>query len=64
MAELTIEEIKAKILKANGDYHDAIDKLMVSKIIYVDHKVAVASMAEYIFKMMAKVNDFPLAGPV
>jgi len=43
--------------KANDDYHAAIDEILKSDDVIVEHKAIVGSSAEKIFRGMAKIMN-------
>ena len=53
MVELTPAE---KVEKANGDYHEAIDEVMLSEDYTVTQKVAVGRITSGIFDGFVRVN--------
>ena len=55
-----IEKLRKKLKKANDDYHDAVDDVLTSDVLYVEHKVAIASKAKTIFTLMEEILTFPL----
>ena len=55
-----IERLKKKLKKANDDYHEAVDDVLVSGGLYVEHKCQIASKASVIFKLMEEILAFPL----
>ena len=55
-----IEKLKKKLKKANDDYHDAVDEVLVSDKLFVEHKCHIAVKAATIFKLMAEILSFPL----
>ena len=55
-----IERIRKKLKKSNDDYHEAVDEVMVSDSLFVEHKCHIASKASVIFKLMADILVFPL----
>lgn len=55
-----IERLKKKLKKANDDYHEAVDEVLTSDVLYVEHKVAIAVKAFTIFKLMEEILAFPL----
>ncbi len=60
-AEMTeIERLKKKLKKANDDYHDAVDEVLTSDVLFVEHKCHIAVKASTIFKLMEEIFAFPL----
>ncbi len=60
-AEMTeIEKLKNKLKKANDDYHDAVDEVLVSDVLFVEHKCQIALKASTIFRLMEEIFAFPL----
>lgn len=55
-----IEKLKKKLKKANDEYHEAIDDLLTSDALYVEHKAAIAAKAVTIFRLMEEIFVFPL----
>lgn len=55
-----IERLKKKLKKANDDYHEAVDEVLVSDVLYVEHKCSIAVKAFTIFKLMEEISAFPL----
>ena len=55
-----IERLKKKLKKANDDYHDAVDEVLVSDVLFVEHKCQIAVKASIIFKLMEEILSFPL----
>lgn len=55
-----IERLKKKLKKANDDYHEAINDVLTSDVLYVEHKVAIATKAKTIFTLMEEILTFPL----
>lgn len=55
-----IERLKKKLKKANDDYHETVDDVLVSKILPVEHKCEIAIKAFKIFTLMSEILDFPL----
>ena len=54
-----IERLKKKLKKANDDYHEAVDEVLVSTV-FVEHKCHIAVKAATIFKLMEEILAFPL----
>ncbi len=54
-----IERLKHKLKKANDDYHDAVDDILLSNVIGVEHKCHIAAKASTIFKLMEEILAFP-----
>ena len=55
-----IERLKKKLKKANDDYHDAVDDVLSSDALFVEHKCQIALKASTIFKLMEEILAFPL----
>ena len=55
-----IERLQKKLKKANDDYHDAVDEVMTSDVLFVEHKCRIATKASVIFKLMEEIYAFPL----
>ncbi len=55
-----IEKLQNKLKKANDDYHDAVDDVLSSDVLFVEHKTAIAVKASTIFKLMEEIYAFPL----
>ena len=55
-----IERLKKKLKKANDDYHDAVDEVMVSDKLFVEHKCHISVKASTVFKLMEEIFAFPL----
>lgn len=55
-----IERLKKKLEKANDDYHDAVDGVMASEVLFVEHKCKIAVKAKVIFELMSEILAFPL----
>lgn len=56
----TIEKLKKELKKANDAYHKAVDDVLLSDELYVEHKVAIAIKAGIIFRQMEEILAFPL----
>lgn len=56
----TIEKLRKSLKKANDEYHEAVDDVLLSTGLYVEHKAAIASKALTIFKLMEEILVFPL----
>ncbi len=60
-AEMTeIEKLQKNLKKANDDYHEAVDNVLVSGVLLVEHKCQIAVKASTIFKLMEEILAFPL----
>lgn len=55
-----IEKLRKKLKKANDDYHEAIDEVLASGVLYVGHKCDIAAKASIVFKLMSEIQSFPL----
>ena len=55
-----IERLKKKLKKANDDYHDAVDEVLTSDVLFVEHKCKIAALAATIFRLMEEILVFPL----
>lgn len=55
-----IERLQKKLKKANDDYHEAVDEVMTSDVLFVEHKCSIAVKASVIFKLMEDILAFPL----
>jgi hypothetical protein len=55
-----IERLQKKLKKSNDDYHEAVDEVMTSDVLFVEHKCDIAAMAKVIFKLMSEILAFPL----
>ena len=60
MPEPTLQELRDKLHQVNDDYHEAIDDLLTSDALYVEHKVTIAAKAVTIFRLMEEILVFPL----
>jgi hypothetical protein len=55
-----IERLKKELKKANDEYHEAVDEVMTSDVLFVEHKCHIAVKASVIFKLMEEILAFPL----
>jgi len=55
-----IERLQHKLKKANDEYHNAVDEVLTSGVLYVEHKCVIASKASTIFRLMEEILVFPL----
>lgn len=55
-----IERLRKKIKKANDDYHEAVDDVLVSDGLYVEHKCDIAVKAATVFRLMEEILKYPL----
>lgn len=55
-----IEKLRKKLKKSNDDYHEAIDDVMTSDVLFVEHKCQIAVKASVVFKLMEEILTFPL----
>ncbi len=55
-----IEKLRQKLKKANDDYHDAVDNVLLSDSLFVEHKCQIGNKASIIFKLMEEIYAFPL----
>ncbi len=55
-----IEKLQKKLKKANDDYHEAVDDVLTSDVLYVEHKCSIAAKASVIFKLMEEILAFSL----
>jgi hypothetical protein len=55
-----IERLKKKLKKANDEYHEAVDDVMTSDVLFVEHKCSIAVKASTIFRLMSEILAFPL----
>ncbi len=55
-----IERLRKKLKKANDDYHDAVDAVLLSDRLFVEHKCQISCDAKTIFKLMGDILAFPL----
>ncbi len=55
-----IEKLQKNLKKANDDYHEAVDDVLVSDVLLVEHKCQIAVKASTIFKLMEEILAFPL----
>lgn len=55
-----IEKLQKKLKKSNDDYHEAVDDVMTSDVLFVEHKCSIAVKASVIFKLMEEILAFPL----
>ena len=55
-----IEKLKKKLKKANDDYHVAVDEVLASDVLFVEHKCKIAIKASVIFRLMEEILTFPL----
>jgi hypothetical protein len=55
-----IERLQKKLKKANDDYHDAVDEVLTSDVLFVEHKCSIAVKAQTIFRLMEEILAFPL----
>ena len=54
------ERLRQKLKKANDDYHDAVDGVLLSDSLFVEHKCQIGVKASVIFKLMEEIYAFPL----
>ena len=55
-----IEKLKKELKKANDEYHVAVDDVLASDVLFVEHKCQIALKASTIFKLMEEILAFPL----
>lgn len=55
-----IERLKKKLKKANDDYHEAVDSVLLSDNLFVEHKCQIGMKASTIFRLMEEIYAFPL----
>ena len=55
-----IERLRQKLKKANDDYHDAVDDVLLSESLFVEHKCQIGIKASMIFRLMEEIYAFPL----
>ena len=55
-----IERLRKKLKKANDDYHEAVDEVMLSNILGVEHKCKIGAKAKVAFELMSEIYAFPL----
>lgn len=55
-----IERLRQKLKKANDDYHEAVDGILLSDVLFVEHKCQIGQKASTIFKLMEEILAFPL----
>lgn len=55
-----IERLKDKLRKANDNYHDAVDDVLLSDLLFVEHKCQIGVRASTIFNLMEEILTFPL----
>lgn len=55
-----IERLRKKLKKANDDYHEAVNDVLLSESLFVEHKCQIGMKASVIFKLMAEIWKFPL----
>ena len=55
-----IERLQKKLKKANDDYHDAVDEVLLSNVLFVEHKCKIGAKAKEVFKLMEEILAFPL----
>ncbi len=55
-----IERLKKKLKKANDDYHEAVDDVLLSDDLFVEHKCHIAVKASTVFRLMEEILAFPL----
>jgi hypothetical protein len=55
-----IERLRKKLKKANDEYHGAVDDVLLSDVLFVEHKCRIANKAVTVFKLMEEILAFPL----
>lgn len=55
-----IERLRKKLKKANDDYHEAVDDVLLSGSLFVEHKCQIGVRAAIIFQKMEEILAFPL----
>lgn len=55
-----IERLKDKLRKANDNYHDAVDDVLLSDSLFVEHKCDIGVKVATIFSLMSEILAYPL----
>lgn len=57
MPKPTLQELKARLHRANDDFHEAVDETLSSEHVKVEHKADIGSLADGIFDLMHRLNS-------
>lgn len=58
MPKPTLEELKQNLRKTNDDFHKAMNDILSSEQVIVEHKADVGCLADRIFASMGELNAF------